>query len=214
MEYTEIIEKANEIDKKLGNIQYIPRRSLDLFVGKNILHFGSGNTKLENGNHDFFRKISKKIISIDNDPNASADYKNIDLIEPNCKFDAIISEHVFEHIRIEEIPDIVKKLTLHASEGAYFLMTLPNINNFGTWFSHYQHINFAPPSHMAAMIELCGWNTINRFGWSKDSHFLRHKDMYIKETPENNIKRLVSNFLFEEYNLQLYRYVSYIFQKN
>jgi predicted SAM-dependent methyltransferase len=210
-DYQNIIDHAAQLNKRLGRVPYYSMRPFeDALADRKTLHFGSGNTTNPNANHAFFKKHATSITSVDIDPSSGADYKNLsDLINKNHKssYELIVSEHVFEHIEFKEISRIAEDFKYLLKPGGYVFFTVPNINNFGAWFSNHDHKNFAPPAEIAAIFEIVGFETTTRAGWSKSEHFERHKAF-------SNTEILLANFLYAEYGLEVYRYISYLLKSN
>lgn len=203
LSYNDIIKKEKEIKERLGNIiHYQAGRSVDFAKDKSIAHFGSGN--IVSPNHVLYKNISKKIVSIDSDEKSKADFKK--LSEVKEKFEVVIAEHVFEHIPFNEISGVFKEIYRILEDDGEFLMTIPNIKNFGSWFSNYEHVNYAPHAHIAAVAEITGLNAINRFGWSKQARIINHSKF-------TETEKFLASFLQENYGLELYTYVTYIFKK-
>ena len=208
--YKEIIETANKIDKRLGmTIAYRDNSSFGLLgrmselYDKKVLHFGCGN--VEEGDHVFFKEMASEITSVDNDISSGADFKSLEDVTLEDYHDFLVTEHVLEHIPIDQIDNIAAEFKRLASKKGKVIITLPNIRNFGAWFSNYQHVNFAPPEQIAAIFELSGFTAIERYGWSKQQHFERHANL-------TNAWQQIAAFLDMEYGLQLYRYITYVLE--
>jgi predicted SAM-dependent methyltransferase len=148
-------------------------------------------------------KISKKVISIDSDIESGSNYKTITeaIDKETYKYDGLFCEHVVEHIPVQELPQIFKELRVLLKKDADVVITVPNIYNFGNFFQNYEHINYSPPIHIAAIIEMEGYKCDNIFSWSKQKHFIRHTNF-------NETEVYIANFMEREYGLQLGRYVT------
>ena len=204
--YNEIIETASNINKRFGRMSYRENGGAsraNYIWDKKVLNFGSGD--LQKGDNLFFSKMASDLSSVDNNPAVEADFKSLEEIKVDNHYDVIIAEHVLEHIPINEVDNIAFEFKRLVNENGRLIITLPNIRNFGAWFCDHQHVNYAPPEQIAAIFELHGFKTIDRFGWSKQSHFERH----VKHIPE--IQHFIS-FLRMEYGLEIWRYVTYILE--
>jgi len=199
--YDKVIENASKIKERIGKIEYLPYRDLSCFHNKEIIHFGSG--KVEKSNHQMIKEIASKVISIDCDKDSGADYatpKNA-LQKETKKYDGLFSEHVIEHIPIQAVPEIFRDLRCLLNKDAEVILTIPNIYNFGAFFSNYEHVNFSPPDHIASIIELEGFPCNKIFSWSKQRHVQRHSSL-------SEVEFFIANFLEKEFNLQLARFVT------
>lgn len=149
------------------------------------------------------KEIASKVISIDCDRDSGADYVTTKdaLQKETKKYDGLFSEHVIEHIPIQAIPKIFRDLRQLLNKGAEVILTIPNIHNFGSFFSHYEHVNFSPPEHIASIIELEGFHCNKIFSWSKQRHVQRHTNL-------SEVEFFIASFLEKEFNLQLARYVT------
>jgi len=205
LSYTKVIENASKINERIEKIQYVSGRDVSFLKDKNIIHFGSGSVKKPN--HEMIVNLSKKTISIDKDLMSGSDYKSIEdaIKNEKIKYDALVCEHVLEHLNISSIASIFKSFKNILKPDADVMVTIPNIYNFGAWFQDYEHVNFAPPNHIASIIEIQGYECVNMFMWSKHKHMLRHQSL-------NETDRYIANFLEKEYGLQLGRYVTIKFK--
>ena len=207
--YSKIMKKSSEIENMFNReTRYIQYRSLDDLHEKKILHFGSGNTSTKNGNHSVLKNIASSIVSVDSDPESNSDFHSLEDVIDN-DFDYVVAEHVFEHILVDHIPDIAYSISKKIKRSGKFLLTLPNIRNFGGWFNNFEHVNYSPPENIAAIIELASLEklkVIDRFGWSKQRIFNKH-------SKASETELYLFNFLKENYNLEPFRYITYIFEK-
>ena len=148
----------------------------------------------------------KNIHTCDSDTTSGADYNNINNI--NQKFDLVICEHVLEHIDIQDIVGgLAKKLFDISNKNSKLVIGLPNINNFGSFFSHYDHKNFAPPIDIAAIFCCVGYDIIDFYKWSKINHMVTHSQF-------NDTEKYLSMFLEKHYSLEIDRYITMVFEKH
>jgi hypothetical protein len=168
-----------------------------------VLNFGSGN--VEAVNHKEIKNLFKNVFSCDSDPSSGADYNSLDLI--NDKFDLIICEHILEHITVEKMYEVAKKFDELLNDNGKLLVTLPNVLNFGSYFSHYDHKNYSPPIDIAAIICCVGFDVVDMFKWSKEKHMVYQSSM-------NETEKFLEYFLEKNYGLQTDKYITIILQKN
>lgn len=200
--YTDVFSRANELNKKFSPIPYASCRSLDIVRNKRVLHFGSG--ALDKPNHQDIKALASDVIAVDSDPLSNAHYASMDYVDG--KFDLVFSEHTIEHISIDDLYHVIMSFMRLLKQGGDVLITIPNIHNFGSWFSHYDHKNFAPPLHIAAIFECAGLILQQVYMWSKHSHVTRHANFDATE-------QYIASFLEREYGLMLARYVTMHFKK-
>lgn len=202
--YSDIVKQRGKINNYFSDAIRKPRIWTDYPCSGNVLSFGSGN--VDSANHQEIKLNYNNVISCDSDLSSGSDYKN--LVEIDKKFDLIICEHVFEHIKIEEfIGGLAQKFYDICNDNSKFIITIPNVNNFGSFFSHFDHKNFSPPIDLAAIFCCVGFEVKEVYKWSKINHMINHNNF-------DDTENYLSIFLQKHYGLELDRYITMVFQKN
>ena len=195
--YSQIISRSEEIQRRIPPM-YVSGRVWDSIRGRRVLGLGCGSVE-----SDHFREIASMadhVDGVDSDPLSGARYASLAEV-PAGEHDALVAEHVLEHMTHEQVLASLAEAARLLPSGSLMIVTLPNISNFGGWFNNFDHKNFSPPISTAAIIELHGFHVAEMFGWSKQSRFERH----LKMTPEE--QRLCA-FVEENWGLTLPQYVT------
>lgn len=202
--YIEIYKKRGEIGTYFSNAKRKPRIWNDYLYNEKVLNFGSGDVNA--ANHQEIKNIFRNVFSCDSDVSSGADYKNINEID--TKFDLVICEQVFEHIKIEDfINGFAKKIFDICNQKSNLIITLPNIYNVGTFFSDFDHKNFSPPIDLAAIFCCNGFQIKEVYKWSKINHMVAQQQF-------NDTEKYLSFFLEKHYGLEIDRYITMVFEKN
>ena len=82
-------------------------------------------------------------------------------------------------------------------------MTLPNIQNFGSWFCDYDHKNFTPWWDLCALLELESFSVEHVFNWSG-----RQKSQRLIPGEVEDFEQKIMTFLWQNYGLSIADYVS------
>ena len=169
-----------------------------------VLNFGSGN--VNNSAHREIKHAFENVVSCDSDSLSGADYNNIYQIED--KFDLIIGEHILEHITVDDIINsLSKKFYNLLNDNGKLLLTIPNINNFGSYFTNFDHKNSSPPIDIASIICCKGFEVIDFFRWSKINQMERQLHM-------NDFEIKLAEFMKIHYDLEIDKYITMVFQKS
>ena len=195
--YSQIIGRAAEIRARLPP-RYVQGRSWDPIRSRSVLSLGCGSSESEQ-----FRELlsfAASVDGVDSDPMSGARYASLAEV-PTGAHDALVAEHVLEHMTHEEVVDALTHAARILRPGSAMIVTLPNISNFGSWFNNFDHKNFSPPEDTAAIIELHGFQVVDMFGWSKQSRFERHARM-----PEE--ERRLCSFMEENWGLTLPQFIT------
>ena len=200
--YKDIISQRAKIHQKFKLLERKGRTFPP--CNNDVLHFGSGD--VNSPNHKEIEKLYSKVYSCDSDEKSGSDYKDIfDIVDK--KFGMIICEHVLEHIPVEILINrISQKFSDLLIEDGILLVTLPNINNFSSYFSDYDHTCHVPPYDIASIICCRGFEVADMFRWSKSHKMLKQSEM-------NQTELFVENFMEMNYGLQLDQYVTMILKK-
>lgn len=199
--YTEIANRRNQIRKKFPSLaQQVYREwpGSDKLIGYDALIFGSGNIKEEN--NEVLKKSCKSITTIDSDHESGADFFSLSEVDSNS-FDIVIADHIIEHIPIYDCSDIFSSFREKLREKGEIVITVPNIANFGSWFSHYDHKNFSPWYDICSFIELGGFNVDHVFYWSR-----RNKTTRIQNFTDFDEK--IASFLYLYYGLSIADFIT------
>ena len=199
--YSEISDKRSDIRKRFPGLEHQAFREwpgCENIEEYNALIFGSGDVKAENAL--ILKKSCKSITTIDSDPTAGADHLSLFDVEDGL-FDIVIADHVIEHIPISECSDLFLSFRKKLKEKGEIVITIPNITNFGSWFSHYDHKNFSPWWDVAAFLELEGFNIDHIFYWSR-----RNKTTEIQNFDDKD--RKIALFLNRYYGLSIPDFVT------
>lgn len=203
--YTDIVTKRTQLHQKFEPLIRKTRRWNEAVFRKatRTLHFGSGNVNLPN--HKEVCSLFPNVVACDADISSGADYFHLDQVEG--KFDLIISEHVLEHISINVlIRDVAPSLCDLLEKDGIMIITIPNIKNFGGYFSDHDHKNHVPPTDIAAIFNCFGLNVVDMYRWSKSSRMTKQNKM-------SDLEKMLEHFLEEYYELQTDQYVTMVFQK-
>jgi predicted SAM-dependent methyltransferase len=202
--YSEIFKTRAKITQAFPAVIRKPRDWSHYPCSDKVLNFGSGNVAAPN--HVELKRYYKDVYACDSDPLSGADYMGINDVDK--KFGLIIAEHVFEHIKIDDIVNgLAQKFYSLLNDNSKLVITIPNIHNFGNFFVDYDHKNYAPPTDLAAIFCCCGFELIDYFKWSKARYMQFQASM-------NETDRYLEEFLESNYGLQLDRYITLVFTKN
>jgi len=104
--YSDILQQRSRLSGFFSSARRKPRIWAEYPYAGNVLNFGSGNVKA--ANHQEIVNSYKEVYACDTDPASGAEFISIEKITK--KFDLIICEHVFEHIKPEVFVDGLKKI--------------------------------------------------------------------------------------------------------
>lgn len=204
IQYSEVIFYRKKIVEKFPQLIRKPRNWQDYVCeGGKVLNFGSGDVNAEH--HKEIKNVFKNVCSCDSDPAFSADYLDLNLIDD--KFDLIVGEHVLEHIETKEVINIAKKFNSLLNDNGKLVLTIPNLNNFSSYFGDFDHKNSAPPVDLAAIVCCANFELIDFFRWSKLKHMQAQLGM-------NEAEKFIEHFMERHYGLQTDRYITMVHQKN
>lgn len=195
--YSQIIARRAEITARIPRT-YTSGRTWNCLSGKRVLSIGCGPVEGEQ-----FREIqhhAAAVSGVDTDPLSGAAYRTLADV-PEGDHDALVAEHVLEHMTHEQVLDTFSHAARVLPSGGIVLITLPNVSNFGAWFSNFDHKNFSPPEDTAAMLELHGFHVDELFGWSKPSRFQRHLAM-------SEVERVLCRFMEENWGMTLPQFIT------
>ena len=195
--YSDVIARRVQINSRIPP-RYAPGRSWEPIRGRQVLSLGCGSVEGEQ-----FKELLAAAAGaegVDTDPKSGAKFRTL-LEVPSGEFTALVAEHVLEHLTHEQVLSSFKQAARILPQGATVIITLPNINNFGIWFSDFDHKNFCPPVDTAAILELHGFQVMDMFGWSKPSRYQRHLAMGDQE-------RALCAFMEANWGLTLPQYIT------
>lgn len=115
--YTEILKRYRK-----GNV-------LDLGAGGKKPLFETLKDKLNGG----------KYYSLDTDPKGTFDFRSIDEVPADLKFDLITANQVFEHLTVDESLELLGEAATHLVEGGAVIATVPNIAHPNRQISNITH---------------------------------------------------------------------------
>lgn len=197
--YSQIIQRKSEISARIPR-QYTSGRTWAPIRGRRILSLGCGSVDA-----DQFRELADvgtTVDGVDTDPRSGATYTSLADV-PAGSHDALVAEHVLEHMTHEQVLEAYGHAARILPHGGIVIITLPNVSNFGSWFNNFDHKNFSPPDDLAAMLELHGFHVTELFGWSKPDRFQRHLKM-------GEVERAMCMFMEENWGLTLHQYVTFV----
>lgn len=205
--YSSVIENRAKIGAKFPKLVRKGRAWSEIPCVGTVLNFGSG--KVTGANHSEIKRTYRLVFSCDSDPNSGADWASLEeATSGGRKFDMIVAEHVLEHIDTPTFVDVVSvRLAESINPDGKLVITIPNIYCFGTFFSDYDHKNFAAPLDIAAIICCRGFEMTDFFRWSKSKHMSYQVNM-------TEAERFVEEFVEKNYGLQSDRYLTMVFKKN
>ena len=195
--YTDIISKSTEICARIPS-KYVMGRSWDPLQGRIVISVGCG--AVEGEQFKEISQIASHVAGVDNDPRSGAHFRALSDV-PAGVYNAAVAEHVLEHLTHDQVLETFRELARILPFDSPVIITVPNIMNFGGWFSNFDHKNYSPPVEMAAMLELHGFHVIDMFGWSKPERFKRHMEMGQDE-------RRLCDFLEQNWGLTLPQYIT------
>jgi predicted SAM-dependent methyltransferase len=204
--YSQVIQQRGKIVSEYPefSLKRKQRSWINYPCAGKVLNFGSGPTF--SPFHKELSGIYHDIESCDNDPLALATYKNIE--EITGSFDLIIAEHVLEHIEIDYVINfLANKLYTLLNNSGTLILTVPNIHNFGAYFTDFDHKNTMPPHDLAAIMCCTGLKLKDFYKWSKQKHMIAQESM-------NELEKFIESFLERHYGLQPDRYITIVFEKN
>jgi SAM-dependent methyltransferase len=113
----------------------------DINKCENLLDFGSGTgtCKDENGN-SFLMTLCKNYYNLDADPKANCNFKRIEDIPDNLKFDAIVAHHCLEHVDRDSIQILMKDLCSKLDRHGIIMIIVPNIFNWTSYSFNLDHV--------------------------------------------------------------------------
>jgi predicted SAM-dependent methyltransferase len=202
--YSDVIAHRAKICSDFPSLNRKNRFWQNYFVEGKILNFGCGNVKA--ASHQEIKNVFRNVKSCDSDTTTGTDYNDIRLIDE--KFDLIIGEHVLEHIKVEDIINgLAQKFNNLLNENGKLILTIPNLHNFGAYFTDFDHKNSAPPIDLAAIICCANFDLIDMFKWSKDKHMISQLNM-------TDFEKTIEKFMEMNYGLETDRYITMVFNKN
>jgi predicted SAM-dependent methyltransferase len=202
--YSEVFKTRAKITQAFPTINRKSRNWSFYPCTDKVLNFGSGDVNA--ANHIELKNYYKNVYACDSDPLSGANYANINDVDQ--KFGLIIAEHVFEHIKVEDLVNgLAQKFYDLLNDNSKMVITIPNIHNFGNFFVDYDHKNYAPPTDLAAIFCCCGFELVDYFKWSKSKHMINQANM-------SKIDQYLEAFLESNYGLQMDRYITLVFAKN
>ena len=183
----------------------------DILIHKKVLHFGSGDMKpVPSTNNQDLIRMSSQLVTVDDDKESGADYSTLQEV-PDRDLDTVWSEHVLEHIPMEDIPDVFLQIYNMLKPGGKFLFTVPNILSFGGFFTCWDHRNHAEAVEFAGIASaVCGFEVLDIFRWSKHKTVQRHKKWHEEK---NELALYLTNFMWENYSLDTAQFVTALLQK-
>jgi len=172
-----------------------------------VLNLGSGNVTCANHREIASAYSDCQVFSCDSDQNSGADWTSLEEATSSQKYDLIVAEHFLEHIDTQEFADTLSVQIVEAIKPkGTLVITIPNIYCFGTFFSDYDHKNFASPVDIAAIFCCRGLEIVDFFRWSKPKQMMYQENM-------TEVERFVESFIEKNYGLQTDRYVTMVFRK-
>lgn len=136
-----------------------------LDAGK-ILDLGAGRDK------PFYNSIKNKVkqgkyYTLDNDKSGDFDFKKVEEINDNIKFDLVFANQFFEHLTIDDSFDLMDKLTNNLNKDALFFATVPNIAHPNRWMSDFTHITFWNIQSLYTLFRFAKMEVIGVYRYSK-----------------------------------------------
>ena len=179
--------------------------------GKKVLHFGAGDMKpTPSTNNQDLLNMSSQLITVDDDKEAGTDYNHLHEV-PDKDLDTVWSEHVLEHIPMEDIPEVFTQIYDMLKPGGKFLFTVPNILSFGGFFTCWDHRNHAEAVEFAGIASaVCGFEVLDIFRWSKQKTIQRHAKW---QQEKNEMALFLTKFMWENYSLDTAQFVTVLLQK-
>jgi len=195
--YSTIMTRREEISRRIS-LNYVQGRSWKPIFGRRVVSLGCGS--VEGSQFREITSVASLAVGVDSDPLSGAHYTSLSDV-PTGEFDALVAEHVVEHMTHDQVVDSFAQAARILSPGGVVIITVPNVSNFGAWFSNHDHRNFTPPLETAAILELSGFHVLTVFGWSKPARHARHMAMGDEE-------RRLCAFVEENWGLTLPQYIT------
>ena len=113
----------------------------DINKCESLLDFGSGTgtCKDENGN-SFLMTLCKNYYNLDADPDANCNFKSLEEIPDDLKFDAIVAHHCLEHVDRDSIQGLMKALCSKLDRHGIIMIIVPNIFNWTAYSFNLDHV--------------------------------------------------------------------------
>ena len=214
--FRQVARKTNDLKEKFKYpFPFLPGRPShtwgDILKDKKVLHFGSGDIKpTPSSNNQMLLNLSKSLITVDDDKETGADYNYLHEV-PDTDIDTVISEHVLEHVAIEDVEGVFTSIYQMLKPGGKFLFTVPNILSFGVWFTCFDHKNHAEAVEFAAIAScVCDFEVKDIFRWTKESQIQRIRKW---EEENNEMAFFLLQFMWEQYSLDAAQFVTVLLEK-
>jgi len=135
----EIVTHSQPSEDNPKNVEFFA--DYDINKCENLLDFGSGTgtCKDESGN-SFLMSLCDNYYNLDADPAANCNFKNLEEIPSDLKFDAIIAHHCLEHIDRDSIQVLMRDLCSKLDRNGIILIVVPNIFNWATYSFNLDHV--------------------------------------------------------------------------
>ena len=188
-----------------------PHTWRDILKDKKVLHFGSGDINpVPSSNNQMLLDLSSLLITVDDDKETGADYNYLKEV-PDRDIDTVISEHVLEHIAMENIEGVFTSIYNMLKPGGKFLFTVPNILSYGVWFTCFDHRNHAEAVEFAAIASsVCDFEVKDIFRWTKE----KQTNKILKWQQDNNqLELFLLKFMWEQYSLDAAQFVTVLLEK-
>ena len=160
--YSEFQKEEKKIEDKFGGSRGLQLRNLDMSIlrSSRLLNFGCGHTS-------FPELCTRGEVRVDSDKEVSPDFISLEHIPENEKFSSVYANQVFEHIRREEIFNVVCEISKRMSVGAKILATIPNINNWSQYINNLDHKTPLPFYSLGAFFELAEIEIVDSYRYTK-----------------------------------------------
>lgn len=195
--YSTIMARRDEISRRIS-VNYVQGRSWGPIAGRRVLSLGSGS--VEGAQFREIASVASRAAGVDSDPLSGAQFSSLADV-PSGEFDALVAEHVVEHMTHDQVIEAFSQAARILPPGGIVIITAPNVSNFGSWFNNHDHRNFTPPLETAAILELSGFHVLDVFGWSKPERHARHMSMGDEE-------RRLCAFVEENWGLTLPQFIT------
>lgn len=167
-----------------------------------LLDFGSGN-----GN-EWLLKITKEYYTLDKDPNYETTFDHIDEIPDDLKFNAIISNQVFEHIEKDKLPNITKKLSSLLLPKGKIMITIPNVHNWYHYLCDFDHKSPLMYWDIGSLLESSGITVTNIYFYTKTDKF-----MEIQRDLHDELNRRLFQFVTKNFYLHPADFIAIVGEK-
>jgi predicted SAM-dependent methyltransferase len=135
-----------------------------------LLDFGSGN------GDEWLLKLTKEYYTLDIDPKYNTTFAHIDEIPDDLKFNAIVTNQVFEHIEKEKLPNIAKKLSSLLAPGGKMMVSVPNVHNWYHYLCDFDHKSPLMYWDIAALFEMNGITVTDIYFYTKVDKYVALQD--------------------------------------